>query len=151
MKYEINEDTLAIIPINKEQTKIIEKDNEYIINEKAYDVMEYSCEYFGSSLEGRLNGAKNILGSIYKIPIIVEESREIIFFPTTSPQLETNIWISLKNIKKYEKSDKTTIIYFDNDKKVVVSTPYLSINNQILRATRLGSVFKHRKDIKKRR
>ena len=34
---------------------------------------EFSCKYFGSSFEGRILGSKNILGSVYKAPIIVEE------------------------------------------------------------------------------
>ena len=30
--YEINEDTIAVIPIGFEKTKIVEKNNEYITN-----------------------------------------------------------------------------------------------------------------------
>ena len=34
-KYEINMDTLAIIPINSSETKIIEKENEYIVSQSS--------------------------------------------------------------------------------------------------------------------
>ena len=31
--YEVNSDTLAIIPINANETRIIEKDSDFIVNE----------------------------------------------------------------------------------------------------------------------
>ena len=45
-EYEINEETMAIIPINYYQTLVKEIDNEYIIDKKAYEIMEDSCEYY---------------------------------------------------------------------------------------------------------
>lgn len=149
MSYEINPETLAIIPLSETKSKIIEKHDEYVIDSTPYSVMEYSCEYFGSSLKGRLEGTKNMLGSIYKSPIIVEESRDIIFFPTISPNLPDNCWISLNNIKSIEKTNKSTIIVFENNKQIELDVPYLSLENQILRATRLESIYNKRKNNKK--
>ena len=149
MNYEINSETLAILPISEEKSKVIELNNEYTIPNSAYSIMENSCNYFGSSLEGRLQGSKNMLGSIYKAPIIVEESRNIIFFPTMSAVLPENSWISLNHILKYEKVNNKTVIYFGNNKKIEVDIPYLSIENQILRSTRLESIYKKRKNLKK--
>ena len=145
VNYEINSETLAILPFEDNKTKIIEANNEYIIESTPYQVMEHSCSYFGSSLKGRLEGAKHMLGSIYKAPVLVEETRDIVFFPTISPNLEDNSWISLNNLKKCEKSDYKTLISFDNDKKIEIDIPYLSIENQILRASRLQTISKKRK------
>lgn len=149
MEYEVNSETLAIIPITDNQSKVVELNNEYIINNSPYKVMENSCNYFGCSLQGRFDGTKSILGSIYKAPVIVEDSRDIIFFPTISPNLPDNCWISLNNIKKYQQEDFKTVIYFDNNKKIELDVPLLSIENQVLRATRLGAVCKKRKSNKK--
>ena len=88
MNYEITYDTQAIIPINKTKAKAIENNEEYIIDNNSLEIMEHSCEYFGSSYEGRKEGTKKLLGITHKSPIIVEESRKIIFFPTTSPDKE---------------------------------------------------------------
>ena len=82
MNYEINNDTQLIMPVGKNSSKIIEVDDEYFIKEKTLNILEHSCEYFGSSLEGRKEGTKKLLGITHKSPIIVEESRKIIFFPT---------------------------------------------------------------------
>ena len=42
---------------------ILEKNKEYFLNDIAYDVMEHSCQYFGSSYRGRKEGARDILGA----------------------------------------------------------------------------------------
>lgn len=148
MNYEVNEDTLAIIPYQN-GTKIIERDNEYIIDCNPYKVMEYSCEYFGSSIDGRIKGTKNMLGSIYKAPIIIEESKNLIFFPTSSPNVYENNWISLKNVIGYKKEGNKTKIIFRNNKELLVDIPYLSIDNQVLRASRLESILSKRKNSEK--
>ena len=146
MKYEVNASTLAILPDKCGKSRIIEKENEYLIEDKPYKIMEHSCEYFGSSIEGRICGTKNMLGSIYKPPLLIEESKKIIFFPTESPNTDNNIWISLNNIKEYNKQDHKTIIKFKNNKEIVLDIPYYSIDNQILRATRLQTVYFDRKN-----
>lgn len=138
MQYEINFDTEIIIPVNKYCSKIIEQGEEYIINVNSQKVLEHSCEYFGSSFEGRKEGTKKILGITHKAPIIVEESRKIIFFPTTSPENENCIWINLEKIEKYYKTDtKKTSIQFKDGTTLQFNISYGSLTNQILRATRL--------------
>ena len=106
MNYEITFDTQLLLPIDKNNTKIIETDNEYLINDSSLKVLEHSCEYFGSSYEGRKEGTKKLLGITHKSPIIIEESRKIIFFPTTSPDNYNCIWINLEKIDKYFKIEK---------------------------------------------
>ncbi len=145
-EYEINEETLAIIPVDKEKSLIYEKNDEFYIYNDAYRIIDNSCSYFGSSLLGRQIGSKKILGSGYKIPIIVEDSKEIIFFPTTSPNSIDCSWISLNNIKKLLKEENKTAIIFDNDQKIIIDVPYLSVQNQILRSSRLSTILKKRKN-----
>ena len=77
--YEINKDTCAIISVDKNITKVVEKNNEYYVNQTTYEIMDNSCQYYGSSCEGRIKGTKMILGSSYKVPVVVEETNEIIF------------------------------------------------------------------------
>ena len=100
MDYEVNYDTQIILPIESTKSKIIEYDNEYVINHSVQEVLEHSCEYFGSSYEGRKEGTKKMLGITHKSPIIIEESQKMIFFPTTSPERSDCIWINLEKIEK---------------------------------------------------
>ena len=144
-EYEINENTLALISLDKEKTKVYELEDEFIINKSANRIMEDSCAYFGSSLIGRQKGTEALTGVTHKAPVIVEETREIIFFPTSSPRLHNCSWISLKNIDKIIKKEDKNLIMFKNKTFITLDLSYGIINNQLLRATRLESVIRNRK------
>ena len=143
-KYEINTETLAILSYGEERSRIIEKNNLIIINKPPIKVIDDSCKYFGSSYEGRFKGTKDLMGISHKSPIIVEETRRIIFFPTTSPRLDRCCWISLNNIDSYTKKGIDTIIKFSCGKELKIELSYGIIDNQILRATRLQSILEKR-------
>ena len=150
MNYEITYDTQVILPINDNTSKAVENDGEYIINNKVLDVMEHSCEYFGSSYEGRKQGTKQLLGITHKAPIIVEESRMMIFFPTMSPEKSECIWINLDKIEEYYKlSKKMSAIKFKNGDIMEFNVSYGSLSNQILRASRLKYILNERINLKK--
>ena len=150
MNYEINSDTLLLLPINERKTKVIEQENEYEIDENINKIMEHSCEYFGSSYDGRKEGTKKLLGITHKSPIIVEESRRIIFFPTASVDNEKCIWINLEKIDNYFKVDnKNSAIKLKNGKIINLNISYGSLTNQILRASRLKYVLEERIGSKK--
>jgi len=145
MNYEICEDTLAILPLDIGKARVIETHGELIINKTPMEIIEESCLYFGSSYDGRHTATKYLLGISYKSPIIIEESRNIIFFPTNSPRQQDCCWISLKNIIDYKRRHNNSIIYFDNGKNIQLNISYGSLDNQVLRATRLESVIRNKK------
>lgn len=143
--YEISCETLAIIPIENFRSKVIEKDDTIIVNRTPMQIIEDSCSFFGSSYFGRAKGTKKIIGVSHKAPIIIEESKEIIFFPTSSPRLYECCWVSLNNIDKYNKQENNALILFNNGYLLEVDMSYGSLDNQVLRATRLESVLRTRK------
>ena len=106
MKYEISNGTLAIVPNEKDNSLVYEDEERYLIEDKPFKIMEDSCKYFGSTYEGRKESAREILGAEYKVPIVVEDSENLVVFPTTSPFSEDCVWISLKRLKKFEKVDE---------------------------------------------
>ena len=145
-EYEINDDTLAILPIDEYKSKIIEKDKSFIVNQPPIKIIDNSCQYFGSSYQGRFLGTKNLIGISHKAPIIIEESREIIFFPTSSPRLYSCAWISLKNLQNYKKNNSKTLLIFNSGHLLDLNISYGMIDNQVLRAARLESVLRLRKN-----
>lgn len=149
MEYEINNETLAIIPISKSKCKILEKTDELILDNDTFYIVEHSCEYFGSTYEGRYVGTKKIAGITHKSPIIIEDTSKIIFFPTTSPLNEDCIWISLNNINNYEegKLRGTSKIIFKNGKILELDMSIGSLNNQILRSSRLKYLLEERQKL----
>ena len=142
--YEINKETCAVIGVNDSITKVIEGEDEYFINKGCYEVMEDSCQYYGSSCDGRMKGSRMIMGSNYKVPIVVSESNEIIFFPTESPNSPNCAWFSLNNVEKYERSEGFTKVTFTSGRDIIVKMSLSSFENQILRANRLGSMIRKR-------
>ena len=100
-EYEINSSTLAIIPIDLETSKVYEEEQEYIIKKSSNSIIKENCEFYGSSYQGRCVGTKNLTGIKAKFPIIIEESRNLIFFPTSSIRTKQSTWIALNKIKKY--------------------------------------------------
>lgn len=146
--YEITKETCAIINLSDDFTKVIELNEEYILPKKTYEIMEDSCSYYGSSYQGRLKGTKKILGSSYKLPIVVEEKNDIIFFPTSGIENEKCSWLSLNNISKYEKNGGYTSVTFGNGKKVIIKMTYSTFELQLMRATRLLMLLKKRAGLK---
>lgn len=143
--YEISDQTLAVLTDGGYNSLILETKDEFIVSKNTKQIIDESCQYFGSSYKGRHEGTKKLIGFSHKAPIIVEESREIVFFPTKSPRLLECNWISLKNIKNYNNHKKGTIITFKNGRELFLDMSYGSFENQLLRATRLSAILRDRK------
>lgn len=142
--YEINPETLLIIPIDNTTSKVVETKKNYLVSLNTMDIIERSCKYFGSSYLGRKEGTKSLLGINYKTPIIIEETRNMIFFPTNSPRLHLSTWISLNGIESYKKKRGNASILMKNGKNLDLPISFGSFQNQIFRATRLESVLRKR-------
>jgi len=143
--YEVNSETVALIPKDKDKTIVYETDNSFVVDSTPLKIMEESCEYFGSSFEGRVSGTLSLVGYTHKVPIIVEESRDLIFFPTLSPKNEECSWIAYNHIIKPDKFKDKTILELKNGKKILINTSTAIIDNQLYRSSRLKDVLKYRK------
>ncbi len=147
MEYEVNQDTLAVIPAGKAKCKVVEKRKSYNLNKNSFRVIEHSCEYFGASYKSRLEGSHKFINTRYKTPIIIEESSRIIFFPISSVTRDNTMWISYNNVMDYypSRSHKSvTVLKFKNGLKMEIPVSYYSFNNQYLKASRLSAVVADR-------
>lgn len=146
MMYEIDLSTVMLIGIDDNNTKVVTFDSEFIINESSKRIIDNSCKYFGSSLTERVNMTKRLVNINSKTPIIIEESRNILFFPLRSIREKNNIWISFNNLEKFVKSNNKTIFTFKNNKQVCVDFSYYIIDNQITRSLMLDYELKKRRE-----
>lgn len=144
-EYEICSNTLAVIPCGENLSKVIEKDQEIYVKQTPLEIIDHSCRFFGSSYLGRNDGTRSLLGFNYKLPIIIEESMEIIFFPTLSPRHEACCWIGLSAVENYHRQGNKAILLLKNKEKIELPISYYSLENQVFRATRLLVVLKKRK------
>lgn len=135
--YEINTSTLAIIPLDENTSKVYEEEAEYIVHKSSNSIIKNNCEFYGSSYQGRCEGTKYLTGIKSKCPIIVEESRNIIFFPTSSTRDKQSYWIALNKVDRYYREKYNSSIKFINNQKIKMNISYFSLDNQICRATML--------------
>ena len=142
---EINSNTCMIISKSENECIMIDTKKDEKINMSLKKFLNYNCEYYGSSFEGRIKGSQNALGMKYKLPIIIEESKEIIFFPTKAYNNEDCIWVSLNNISSYEENNSSTLVTFKSGKKYNLELSIESFENQVLRASKLLLILKSRK------
>ncbi len=145
-EYEINQSTVAIIPIETKVSKVIEEDRTFLVSKSTTQIVDESCKFFGSSYLGRHEGTKSLIGVNYKSPIIVEETTEMIFFPTSSPRFDGCYWIALDKVKEHNESKHGSILKFTNGEEVEINISSRSLENQVLRATKLSCVLRKRKE-----
>lgn len=136
----INGKTL-IIYYNNFNTVMINTDGKIIINGNFIrSILNKSCIFYGSSLNGRLKGSKDLLKCRYKLPIIISESNRLIFFPVNK-----YFWINFNMIESFEKKENHTIIIFKNGYKRSIFVSYRVVNNQMLKCSRLWLEYLERK------
>ena len=144
--YEIDLSTVMLIGIDESKTKVVTLDDEFILDIDSKKIIDNSCKFFGSSLSDRVNMTKRLVGIKSKSPIIVEDSRNIIFFPLKSVRDKCNIWISFNNLEKYVKNGDRTAFVFKNNKRVVIDFSYYIIDNQVTRSLMLDYELKKRRE-----
>lgn len=148
--YVINAETLLIIPYGRGKSKVFEYDKNFIVNNRPIDIISDSCLFFGSSIEGRREAVKNILGIDMKVPILVEDVKNIIFFPISNCVNKNSIWISYQNLVKYSKFNEfSTVLYFKDNNDIKIDTKYSLIDNQVIRCIKLESLLIKRRNFLK--
>lgn len=149
--YEINDETIIIEPYDIGKSKVYEYEDEFIVNMIPLTIVKNSCLFFGATYEGRKEASKDILGIDMKAPIIVEETRNIIFFPVNGCLSKNSLWISYQNLLKYSKVDSnTSLLYFKGSKSKKVNVKYNLIDNQIIRCIKLDTLLLKRRKFTKR-
>jgi competence protein ComK len=147
--------TMAILPHHFHEhrySKVIEEDGEYIVKMKPLDIIARSCHYYGSSLKGRKEGTKEIIGITHKAPIAIEPLNEIYVFPTTSPNDPRCVWLSHIHVFKYEPSrGERTMVYFKNEKSICLEVSYHSFVNQLYRTAQLRTKLSERMEARERK
>ncbi len=147
-EYEISSYTMAVLPEVTENglySRVMEMDTDFLVKMKPIDIIEKSCRFFGSSLKGRREGTKEIMGITHKAPIVIDPTNYIYFFPTLSPNRPQCAWIShsfVQNIQSCEYDD--TILVFSNQKSIQLPVSKGSLENQLYRTAQLITTLSKR-------
>ncbi|WP_390217518.1 competence protein ComK [Halobacillus seohaensis] len=137
-EYEVNPQTMALVANYDAQgqiiTEVVENGERFYLPGYPGKIVDQSCRYFASSLEGRLSGTKQVAGFTHKPPIVISQAMDMYFFPIISPKRKECTWIAPKYIRTHKgESDQSTTIYFMNGDTVNVPVSVGMIINQIQR------------------
>ena len=145
-KYIINNKTIALIKKNK-KTIIISVDKIEVFNKSINKILEYNCNYYGSSLKGRKNSAKNILNIKYKVPIIIDEKNNIVIIQLNSPRKEVSMYLVTNKIINYEKLSNILKIYCCNNVIFKIKLSEKIFEKLIIKSIQLNNVLNWRKNL----
>ncbi len=147
-EYEVNPHTMMLKPIEygaRTFTQILEMDDVLVSPFKPFEILRKSCEFFGSSYEGRKEGTKKLTGIVYKAPIIVNPQMSIFLFPTASPNKQECVWVSHSHVRNYDRTkDGSTKVFFQNRQSCDIPISYSSFENQMLRTSDLRIAYSQR-------
>ncbi len=144
-EYEINENTLFLLPMDENRTMVYEKERSFLVLNKAIKIISDSALFYGSSLDGRKISSSKMLGSSYKVPIVISENDEIIVFPTSSYRYNLSTWICFNNVYGYHKDGNQTLVSFAGNKEYKINVSYNIFDNQFLRSVKLLLIYRNRK------
>ncbi|MGI8314486.1 competence protein ComK [Halobacillus mangrovi] len=148
-EYEINPQTMALIAKYDDRgqviTQVVERGNRFEITKCPSQVVDDSCRYFASSLEGRILGTKQVTSYTHKPPIVISEAMGIYFFPIISPKRKECSWVAHKYIRSYKgESDHTTTIQFSNGVNLNLPVSVGMFANQVQRTAHFRVILEDR-------
>ncbi|ARI78075.1 competence protein ComK [Halobacillus mangrovi] len=148
-EYEINPQTMALIAkyddCGQVITQVVERGNRFEITKCPSQVVDDSCRYFASSLEGRILGTKQVTSYTHKPPIVISEAMGIYFFPIISPKRKECSWVAHKYIRSYQgESDHTTTIQFSNGVNLNLPVSVGMFANQVQRTAHFRVILEDR-------
>ena len=142
MDYFITKSTI-FMEFNGESTIVHENDKKiFFKGEKLEDILNDSCIYYGSTLRGRIISSKQFIGTNYKVPILVSEKNNLLFFYIKDN--DSIYWFNFLSIKSYHKVENKILVIFNNGQRLLLNVSYTIFHNQILRCSRLMVVYSTR-------
>jgi competence protein ComK len=147
-EYEVNSSTMFIQPVeygSKIYSQIYEADGEFLSPYKPFDIIKHSCEYYLADYQSRRRATKDLTNYTRKVPIAIEPSNDIFFFPTASPESSVCMWFSLSQIENHLPAPGAkTKVLFQNKQSLLFDVPFATFNNQMERTSHVKAKFLQR-------
>lgn len=102
-------------------------------------ILDASCIYYGSSFKGRIKGSQGLLNKMYKLPIVISEKNNILFFPIKLK--DESWWINFNLVDNFSNYQNGIMVFFKNGSKINIPISYTIFNNQMLKSSRLWFIY----------
>lgn len=144
--YLISNKTIAVIK-NKRKTIIINVDKVVVINKSVKNILEYNCNYYGSSFDGRIKCAKDILNIKYKIPIVIDDKNNIVLISLNSPRDSSNVYLVTNKILNYEIINNNLRVFCLNNVNFKVKLSKNVFEKLLLNSIKIINTLNWRKNV----
>ncbi|UCZ52935.1 competence protein ComK [Bacillus shivajii] len=136
--YEINPDTMAILPAKEVEydTIVIEKHAKYYVKQTPLKMIKLACLDGGSNYQGRREAVTHLTGAMQKMPIPINPNLNIYAFPTHSPSNMDCMWLFYQNILQLKPAPPhDTTITFTNNESITINCSYYTMEKQLHRTS----------------
>lgn len=105
---------LQLLYANRTSSLAVDSEgNEYRYEKTAGDIITGWCIMHGSTVHGRQDAMRQIFGWHQKIPVLISEITQEIWFPIAGERAEENIWVCYDGVFAFHrKNDYETRIEF---------------------------------------
>lgn len=139
--YIINENTYFLY-FDGNNTIVKEKETELKFGgNKVKAILDHSCINYGSSFKGRCISSKYLLEGKYKLPIIISEKKNIIFFPLNGAKNDEIIWVNFNAVEIFYHQKEFVRVRFKNNFIQDFMTSFTIFNNQMFKCSRLWLIY----------
>ncbi|WBL14739.1 competence protein ComK [Sutcliffiella sp. NC1] len=123
------------------QTKTLDWDGEFYIEDKPLDAISNSCLHYGASYEGRKKSIVHRTNFKQKTPMIISEAQGMIMIPTHSPDHMYCAWLMYHHIHKVIPNGTGCTILFHNNVKVDLTISAAVMRQQMQKAAVIYNLF----------
>lgn len=141
--YIITNNTVAVLK-KKNKTIIYDVDNVRVINKNIKRILEYNCNFYGSSLNGRKKCAEKLLNIHYKIPIIIDNN--IILLQLSGIKNDECLFLILNKIIDYKYLNNNLSIFCVNNHLFNCVISKNSFEKILINSIKLNNILKWRKN-----
>lgn len=134
---EISSNIVLIRNKGVKESEIVYYNESIVLPFSSKKIIDKNCKLFGSSLNGRIESSKEWLGCDYKLPIIIDEIRNLVLFPTRSIDSPKNIWISYNAIDDYNNTKDGIELLLKDGQKLLIDESFNVFESQYIRASKL--------------
>ena len=144
----LTNETRALIPVFNEfgeaETLVYQPEGVMRVKGSPIDLLEHACLYYGSSIQGRIEAARHVLGPHRKTPVVMDWHADAVFFPTIAKESPDCAWINFQHVTAIKKDGKETLIQFLTGESVKVHVSDHTVSRQKQRSIELSYAFQKR-------
>jgi len=115
---QLTNETRALIPVFNEygeaETLVYQSDGVRRLKGSPLHLLESACLYYGSSIQGRIEAARDVLGPHRKTPVIMDWHADAVFFPTIAGE---SVEVPVSNHTVYKQKQRSIELSYSFQKR----------------------------------